>query len=41
MAIKVNGIEVSAPSDVRISLLELLREQLHLTGTKVGCNQGA
>lgn len=41
MAIQVNGIEVSVPSDVRVSLLELLREQCHLTGTKVGCNQGA
>ena len=41
MAIRINGIDVAAPSDVRVSLLNLLREQLHLTGTKVGCNQGA
>ena len=41
MAIKVNGIEVNAPDDVRVSLLELLRDELQLSGTKVGCNQGA
>ena len=41
MAITINGQEVAAPQDARISLLDLLREQLHLTGTKVGCNQGA
>jgi xanthine dehydrogenase YagT iron-sulfur-binding subunit len=41
MAIRVNGTEVAPPVDARVSLLELLREQLRLTGTKVGCNQGA
>lgn len=41
MAINVNGTDVAAPDDARISLLDLLREQLHLTGTKLGCNQGA
>ncbi|WP_336971075.1 (2Fe-2S)-binding protein [Sphingobium aromaticiconvertens] len=41
MTIRVNGAEVSAPDDARVSLLDLLRDQLHLTGTKVGCNQGA
>ena len=41
MAIRINGVDVAAPDDVRVSLLDLLREQLHLTGTKVGCNQGA
>ncbi|WP_407530331.1 (2Fe-2S)-binding protein [Methylobacterium oryzisoli] len=41
MAIRVNGTEVTSPEDARISLLDLLRERLHLTGTKVGCNQGA
>lgn len=39
--IAVNGTEVSPPIDARVSLLDLLRERLHLTGTKVGCNQGA
>ena len=41
MAIKINGTEVAPPDDARVSLLDLLRERLHLTGTKVGCNQGA
>ncbi|WP_298957476.1 2Fe-2S iron-sulfur cluster-binding protein [uncultured Methylobacterium sp.] len=41
MAIRVNGTEVAPPGDARVSLLDLLRERLHLTGTKVGCNQGA
>lgn len=41
MAIRINGADVEAPDDARRSLLDLLREQLHLTGTKVGCNQGA
>ncbi|RDE06886.1 2Fe-2S iron-sulfur cluster-binding protein [Sphingomonas aracearum] len=37
----VNGITVSPPADPRVSLLDLLREELHLPGTKKGCNQGA
>jgi len=41
MAIRINGTEVAAPEDARVSLLDLLRERLGLTGTKVGCNQGA
>jgi xanthine dehydrogenase YagT iron-sulfur-binding subunit len=41
MAIRINGTDVAAPDDARVSLLDLLRERLHLTGTKVGCNQGA
>lgn len=41
MPIIVNGNPVDAPADARVSLLDLLREQLHLTGTKKGCNQGA
>ena len=41
MAIVINGVEVAPPADARVSLLDLLREGLHLTGTKVGCNQGA
>ncbi|MDP9794661.1 xanthine dehydrogenase YagT iron-sulfur-binding subunit [Catenuloplanes nepalensis] len=39
--ITINGTDVAAPEDARVSLLDLLRDQLHLTGTKVGCNQGA
>jgi xanthine dehydrogenase YagT iron-sulfur-binding subunit len=41
LAILINAQAVSAPDDPRVSLLDLLREQLHLTGTKKGCNQGA
>jgi len=41
MAIRINDTEVAVPDDPRVSLLDLLRERLHLTGTKVGCNQGA
>jgi len=41
MAIRINGVDIEAPDDVRVSLLDLLRERLHLTGTKLGCNQGA
>lgn len=41
MSITVNGLGVSPPDDPRVSLLDLLREHLHLPGTKKGCNQGA
>lgn len=41
MTIRINGTDVAAPGDARVSLLDLLREHVHLTGTKVGCNQGA
>ena len=41
MAITINGAEVALPDDPRVSLLDLLREGLHLSGTKKGCNQGA
>jgi xanthine dehydrogenase YagT iron-sulfur-binding subunit len=39
--VRINGTEVALPSDARVSLLDLLRETLHLHGTKKGCNQGA
>jgi xanthine dehydrogenase YagT iron-sulfur-binding subunit len=41
MALIINGTEAVAPADPRISLLDCLREELHLAGTKKGCNQGA
>jgi xanthine dehydrogenase YagT iron-sulfur-binding subunit len=41
MAITINGTDIAPPDDARVSLLDLLRERLHLTGTKIGCNQGA
>ena len=41
MAITMNGTPVDPPADARVSLLDLMRDRLHLTGTKIGCNQGA
>ena len=41
MTIEVNGTHVDVPSDARVSLLDLLRDTLHLFGTKKGCDQGA
>ncbi len=41
MQFTINGRPVEAAVDIRTSLLDLLREHLHLTGTKKGCNQGA
>jgi xanthine dehydrogenase YagT iron-sulfur-binding subunit len=41
MPIRINGIEADAPLDPRVSLLDMLREGLHLFGAKKGCNQGA
>ncbi len=41
MTIRINGSDAALPDDPRTSLLDLLREHLHLTGTKKGCNQGA
>ena len=41
MQIKINGRDIDVAPDPRTSLLDLLRENLHLTGTKMGCNQGA
>ena len=41
MTLTVNGTAVPLPDDVRVSLLDLLRERVGLTGTKKGCDQGA
>ena len=41
MPITINGQEYGLAPDPRTSLLDLLREHLHLTGAKKGCNQGA
>ena len=41
MHLIVNGQPVDLECDVRTSLLDLLRDHLHLAGTKKGCNQGA
>ena len=37
----VNGVATTLELEPRVSLLDALREHLHLTGTKKGCNQGA
>jgi xanthine dehydrogenase YagT iron-sulfur-binding subunit len=37
---KINGRKVSVSVDTRTSLLDLLREQLRLTGSKKGCDHG-
>jgi xanthine dehydrogenase YagT iron-sulfur-binding subunit len=41
MQFTINGKFVEATFDLRTSLLDLLREHLHLSGTKKGCDQGA
>jgi len=40
LACTVNGRDVTLELDPRESLLDVLREQLALTGTKKGCDQG-
>ncbi|QGZ66064.1 2Fe-2S iron-sulfur cluster binding domain-containing protein [Paraburkholderia acidisoli] len=37
----INGNAIELEFDPRTSLLDLLRERLHLFGAKKGCNQGA
>ena len=39
--LRVNGSSYDLALDPRVTLLNCLREHLHLTGTKTGCNQGA
>jgi xanthine dehydrogenase YagT iron-sulfur-binding subunit len=38
--LEINGKAYSLKIDPRVTLLDLLREQLHLTGTKKGCDYG-
>jgi xanthine dehydrogenase YagT iron-sulfur-binding subunit len=40
VAFKVNGVGHSLELDPRTTLLDSLREHLHLTGTKKGCDHG-
>jgi xanthine dehydrogenase YagT iron-sulfur-binding subunit len=40
IALRVNGSEHRVTVDTRTSLLDLLREQLGLTGSKKGCDHG-
>lgn len=41
VAFEVNGRRVAAEVEPRTTLLDFLRDRLHLTGTKKGCNEGA
>lgn len=40
VSITVNGQQVAAEIECRMTLAEFIRERLGLTGTKVGCNRG-
>ena len=40
VSLEVNGASQSLEIDTRTTLLDLLREHLHLTGTKKGCDHG-
>ncbi len=40
LTLEVNGQSHSVDVDTRTTLLDLLRERLHLTGTKKGCDHG-
>jgi xanthine dehydrogenase YagT iron-sulfur-binding subunit len=40
VSLRVNGQRHDQDVDTRTTLLDLLREHLHLTGTKKGCDQG-
>jgi xanthine dehydrogenase YagT iron-sulfur-binding subunit len=40
VSLSVNGQRYQMEVDTRTTLLDLLREHLHLTGTKKGCDQG-
>jgi len=41
VTLRVNGATHRLTLEPRVSLLDALRERLHLTGSKKGCNQGA
>jgi xanthine dehydrogenase YagT iron-sulfur-binding subunit len=40
LRVEINGIEHQFELESRVTLLDLLRERLQLTGTKKGCNRG-
>ncbi len=40
VSVRVNGIAHDLDVDTRTTLLDVLREHLHLTGTKKGCDHG-
>lgn len=41
VVLNVNGVDHALELEARVSLLDALRENIGLTGTKKGCNQGA
>ncbi len=41
VVLHVNGMDYTLQLEARVSLLDALRENIGLTGTKKGCNQGA
>ena len=41
VSLRVNGTRRTLTLDPRVSLLDALRDHLHFTGTKKGCDQGA
>ena len=41
VTLRVNGVDHQLRLDPRVTLLDALRDQLGLTGTKKGCDQGA
>jgi xanthine dehydrogenase YagT iron-sulfur-binding subunit len=40
LQLEVNGVKHTVSVEPRVTLLDLLREELHLTGTKKGCDRG-
>src|ERR1051325_8174752 len=40
LQLRINGVTHEITADIRSTLLDLLRERLHLTGTKKGCDHG-
>lgn len=40
ISLTINGEQVNAVVEPRLSLVDFLREKLHLTGTHVGCEHG-
>ncbi len=40
LKIEINGVKHSLSVEPRVTLLDLLREQLNMTGTKKGCDHG-
>jgi len=41
VTLQVNGKNISTQIEPRTTLAEVLRDYLHMTGTKIGCNRGA